>query len=206
MAGTSWKISGDYSETCTCDYVCPCSASGLKDEPTKGYCDAVLAFRIDNGHYGDVNLDGVKFVMMLHSPGVMIDGDFTVGLITDERTSEAQQQAIHSIASGQAGGPMAALAPLVGKLAGAQSAPIEYEEDGNSRTLNVPGLVTQTVDAVTGADPNTPMYFDNMFHPVTDRLAFAKSAGTHFSVFGMNYDSDGGNNGHIGPFTWEGEG
>ena len=43
MAGTSWKISGDYFETCNCDYLCPCVPSNLAGAAdVTGIADAVL--------------------------------------------------------------------------------------------------------------------------------------------------------------------
>ena len=41
-------------------------------------------------------------------------GDWSVGLIADERASTEQRDAITAIASGSAGGPMAALSGLLG--------------------------------------------------------------------------------------------
>ena len=49
--------------------------------------------------------------MIGYTPGVMLEGNWSVGLIVDERATAEQEQAIAAIASGQAGGPMAALGP-----------------------------------------------------------------------------------------------
>ena len=59
MASVKWQISGEYCEACSCDSVCPCPTSGLAAQPTKGYCDAGLVFRVDHGEYGTTRLDGV---------------------------------------------------------------------------------------------------------------------------------------------------
>jgi hypothetical protein len=40
----------------------------------------------------------------------------TVGLIVDERADQQQTDAIAAISTGAAGGPMAVLAPLVGRV------------------------------------------------------------------------------------------
>lgn len=31
-----WNVAGDYYETCSCDYVCPCLPSNLTGKQTKG--------------------------------------------------------------------------------------------------------------------------------------------------------------------------
>ena len=125
-----------------------------------------LVFRIDDGHFGDVNLDGLKFAVLLHSPGAMAEGNITVGLITDERASAEQQEAILGIATGQAGGPMAALGPLVGNFAGVELAAIDYDQNGNSRSATVPDLLEQSVKGFPGADPDRASHVENVPHPV----------------------------------------
>lgn len=80
MANPQWKISGDYFEACSCDSVCPCPTSGLAARPTQGYCDAGLVFHVEHGSYGPTPLDGLSFAVLLHTPGAMIAGNWTVGL------------------------------------------------------------------------------------------------------------------------------
>ena len=83
MATVPWQVSGEYMEACSCDSVCPCPTSGLAARPTKGSCDAGLVFRVDRGRYGDTTLDGLGFAVLLHTPGPMIEGNWTVGVIVD---------------------------------------------------------------------------------------------------------------------------
>jgi hypothetical protein len=59
MGQIDWAISGDYLETCSCNYVCPCVASNLADKPTHGWCKAALLFHVKKGHYGKVSLDNL---------------------------------------------------------------------------------------------------------------------------------------------------
>jgi hypothetical protein len=57
-------------------------------------------------------------------------GNWSVGLITDERATAEQREAIAAIASGAAGGPMAALSGLIGKFLGVEAAPIHFDRRG----------------------------------------------------------------------------
>ncbi len=206
MAKTTWEIAGDYFETCTCDFVCPCVPSNLTARPTKGDCLFAFAFRVNRGHHGSVTLDGLNFALIGHTPGVMGEGNWSVGVIVDERATAEQQQAIVGIASGQSGGPMAAIAPLVGKILGVEKRPIRFEGSGLRRAVTIPGLVEQSVEGIpASARPGEPVSIDNTLHPANARLALAKSTGSHVHAFGFDWDdTTGRNNGHFAPFSWRG--
>ena len=203
MATTQWQISGDYCETCSCDSVCPCPTSGLAGRPSKGFCDAGLVFRIRNGQYGSTRLDGVSFAVMLHTPGPMIKGNWTVGLVVDERASTEQREAVTAIASGQAGGPMAALAPLIGSFGGVEVKLIRMEGSGMRWSASIPGMLDFAVEGIPGAKADEPIFFDNVGHPAASRLALAKASRGHMHGFGIDWDDTSGrNNGHFAPFAW----
>lgn len=203
MADPQWKISGDYLEACSCDSVCPCPTSGLAARPTKGACDAGLVFHIERGTHGSTSLDGLNFAVLLHTPGPMGAGNWTVGLIVDERATAAQREAIVAIGSGQSGGPMAAVGPLVTKFAGVESRPIQIERGSMRRSASIPGLLDISVDGIPGASPSEPIYLDNVGHPAASRLALAKASRGHMHAFGINWDDTSGkNNGHFAPFSW----
>jgi hypothetical protein len=204
MANVQWQISGEYMEACSCDSVCPCPTSGLAAQPTKGACDAGLVFHVDRGQYGTTKLDGLSFAVLLHTPGPMIDGNWTVGVIVDERASAAQRDALTAIASGQGGGPMAALGPLVGRFAGAEARPITLEGTGMQRSVSIPGVLDIAVDGIPGAKQDEPIYLENVGHPAASRLALAKASRSHMHGFGIDWDDTSGrNNGHFAPFSWK---
>ena len=204
MANPAWQVSGEYFETCSCDYVCPCVPSNMAAPPTKGSCTGAMAFRIDRGRDGDVALDGLGFVVAFRTPGVMAEGNWEVGLIVDERATEAQRDSIGRIASGQAGGPMAALGPLIGRFLGVHSAPIRFEKNGLKRSVSVPGLVDQAVEGTPSpVKQGEPLWIDNTLHPANARLALGKAAQSHVHAFGLDWDDTSGrNNGHFAPFSW----
>jgi hypothetical protein len=203
MATVQWQISGEYMEACSCDSVCPCPTSGLAARPTKGACDAGLVFHVERGQHGSTTLNGLSFAVLLHTPGAMIEGNWTVGVIVDERASAPQREALTSIASGQGGGPMAALGPLVGRFAGAEAKPIKLEGTGMKRSVSIPGVLDIAIEGIAGARQDEPIYLDNVGHPAASRLALAKATRGHMHAFGINWDDTSGrNNGHFAPFSW----
>jgi hypothetical protein len=202
----SWQISGQYMETCNCTLLCPCITSNLTARPTEGDCKAAVTLHIDKGAKDGVKLDGLSFIVMMHSPGVMGQGNITVGLIVDDKASDQQVEAISAIATGSAGGPMAALAPLVGRVAGVERRPISFEADGLRRSVRAGDLVDQACEGVASVgDPSQAICVDNTAHPVNRRLSIAKAVRSKFNAFGITWnDSTGTRNGHFAPFTWAG--
>ena len=71
--------------------------------PTNGDCTVLLAWHIDQGRFGEVNLDGLNAVLAAHSPGHMLEVKWKVALYVDERANKGQQDALTQIFSGQAG-------------------------------------------------------------------------------------------------------
>ena len=64
MAAPAWNVSGQYYETCNCDFVCPCVPGQLAVRPTRGDCQFAMAFQIERGSFGAVSLDGLGFIIL----------------------------------------------------------------------------------------------------------------------------------------------
>lgn len=200
----AWQISGEYMETCNCTLLCPCIWSNLAAQPTEGDCKVAVAMRIDQGAKDGIALDGLSFILMMHSPGAMGAGNITAGLIVDDRASDAQVDAITAIATGAAGGPLAALGPLVGQFVGVERRPIVFDVDGLNRVVRAGELVDQACEGLpSAAVPGQAIAIDNVFHPIGTRLSMARAIRSVFNVFGIRWDdSTGTRNGHFAPYAW----
>lgn len=199
----AWEISGQYMETCNCDFICPCPLTGLA-ESTHGTCIFAMAFRIDSGRFDDTTLDGTKFIVIGRTPGNMGEGNWEVGVIVDEAASEPQQQAIGAITSGQSGGPIANIAPLIGNILGMEARPIQFEGNEGSWSVVVPDRIDQGVEGVRGLGGEL-LALDGAGHPASNRLGLAHATRSHINAFGISYDETSGrNNGHYAPFRWSG--
>jgi hypothetical protein len=205
MAHPAWQVSGEYFETCSCEYVCPCILTNMAGKATKDDCTFAMAFQIDRGRFGTVTLDGLRFAVVGSTPPVMSEGRWKVGLVIDERATPEQEQAITGIGSGQAGGPMAALGPLVGTFLGVERKAIRMEKNGLRRTATIPGVLEQEAEGVpSAAKAGEPMYLDNTVHPANTRLALMRALRSRLTVFGLRWeDTSGRNNGHFAPFSWQ---
>jgi hypothetical protein len=205
MAASSWQVSGQYYETCSCDFVCPCLPGGMAVRPTKGSCTFAMAFAIERGSFGTVKLDGLGFIVLGFTPEEMGKGNWSVGLIADEKASAEQRDAIAAIASGSAGGPMAALSGLVGKFLGVESAPIRFERSGAKWSVKASNFVDMSAEAVHGLNPNSaePIHLDHTGHPAADRFALARASSSRVRALGLAWeDGSGRHNGQYAPFSW----
>ncbi|GAB3647186.1 DUF1326 domain-containing protein [Ramlibacter alkalitolerans] len=200
----AWQIRGEYMETCNCAFLCPCIVTNLQGQPTEGDCKAALAMHIDEGSMDGVSLDGVDFIAILQSKGPMGAGDMTVGLVVDAAASDAQVQAITAIASGAAGGPLAMMAPLVGRFAGVERASVSIRGEGGKWSARAGELIDQACEGVLNME-GRPLVLDNASHPVSSRIALARAARSMFKVFGIEWkDETGTRNAHYAPFSWAG--
>ena len=205
MATPSWNISGQYFETCSCDFICPCITGQMAVRPTKGSCTVAMAMQVERGSFGNVPLEGLAFIVLAFTPEEMGKGNWSVGLVIDERATAEQRDAITAIASGAAGGPMAPLSGLIGKFLGAEQAPIRIDRSGLKFTVKAGSLVDMAAEGQKGIDPNTtePMFLDNTGHPVSTRLALAHASKSHVHALGLAWDDESGkNNGFYAPFNW----
>src|SRR5205814_2418730 len=131
-----------------------CVPGQLAVRPTKGDCQFAMAFQVERGSYGAVSLDGLGFVVLGLTPEEMGKGNWSVGLVIDERASAEQRDAITAIASGAAGGPMAPLSGLIGKFLGAEQAPVRIDRSGLTFTVKAGSLVDMAAEGQKGIDPN----------------------------------------------------
>jgi hypothetical protein len=203
MANPAWQISGQYFETCSCDYLCPCIITGLS-RSTHGDCYFAMAYQIEQGNFGSVSLNGLTFVVVGYTPETMDKGNWKVGLIADARGTPEQQQALGTIVSGQAGGPLAGLSPLIGTFLGVEARPIEFRGSDGSWSVSVGNVLDQAIEGTAGLG-GEPLYLDNTGHPANTRVGLAKATRSHLHAFGLAWDNTTGqNNGHFAPFSWQG--
>lgn len=102
MDKIDWRIKGFEFVNCNCDPGCPCQ---FNSRPTHGNCEALGAFRIEEGYFGDTRLDGLSFAMTLKWPGAIYEGNGQAQAFIDDSASPEQRDAILAILSGETSEP-----------------------------------------------------------------------------------------------------
>lgn len=200
----AWQIEGTYFENCSCDMVCPCSTSGLTVAADTERCTVMLAFHINSGRSDDVDLSGITVCMLADTPALMSEGNWRAALLVDDKASAEQTEAINAIFGGQAGGPLADLAPLIGEMVGGGPAPIEYADDGRNHSVRIGDMVDVSVaDFVSPLDATGKGIRVSGVGFPADTLAAGTATSAKVDAFGLSWDTSGKNS-FSAPFAWSG--
>ncbi|HLJ02817.1 MAG TPA: DUF1326 domain-containing protein [Solirubrobacteraceae bacterium] len=197
----AWKLEGSYFETCSCNVVCPCTAS-LALGATHDYCRVVLVFNVKAGDVEGVDVSGLTVAAVADTPRVMTDGNWRIGMFIDASASDEQAGKLGEVFSGALGGPMQALGPLIGENLGVERAAIEVREDGGSHSIRIGDAVDFEIEDVVpfGSESGEPARLTGIFHPAGSELTVARATRSKISAFGIEYEGKAGfSNSH---FSW----
>jgi hypothetical protein len=196
----SWKIAGSFFEACNCNVACPCV---FLSPPTSGECTLLLAWHIDQGRFGQTDLNGLNAVLAVYSPGHMMEVKWKVALYVDEKANQSQQDALTQIFSGQAGGHLAALGPLIGEVLGVKTVPIDYQSDGKRRSLRLGTVAEMEIEGMPGQDGGDVTISSHPFTAVPGFPAVvAKSKQMRFNDYGLSWEVSN-KNGFFSPFVYQ---
>lgn len=201
MAGEiAWSIKGDYIEACSCDYGCPCNFNGF---PTKGVCEAIVVFRVNEGKHGDTDLAGTIVFEAVKWPKAIHEGNGTAAVFIDEGASDAQRDALIRIITAQDGGlPFEILATTVSTVHGPYFVPVNFEANGTKTKASVKGAeveLTPHTNPVTGEEHEVHTVLPGGFL-WTDGLA-AVGRKNVANVEGVSFDWSG-QNAYYAEFDW----
>jgi hypothetical protein len=102
----SWRVSGSYFESCNCEAICPCRRiDGVPGgRSTYGECLGVLSWVIEEGHAGDVELDGLKVALATRYHDDEPGSPWSFVMYVDDRADAAQREALEAVYTGRLGG------------------------------------------------------------------------------------------------------
>ena len=185
----AWKLEGTYFETCSCEVVCPCTAS-LANGADYDRCRLTLVFNVVDGEIDGTDVSGLAVAAVVDTPKVMTDGNWRLGVFIDADASDEQAEKLGAVFGGQLGGPMEGLLPLVGENLGVERASIEVREDGLQHGVTIGDAVDLEVEDVVpfGVESGEPARLTGLFHPAGSELTIAKATRSHINAFGIEYD------------------
>lgn len=203
----TWRLSGGYIENCNCEVACPCTVANFAAPATyEEGCKAIFGFHIDNGQIDGVDVSDLSVAVFIgDSPRMMIEGGWRVGMFMDERATPEQAEKLGAVFSGQLGGPMAGLGPLIGEFLGSEPARMDYRSDGKRRSLTIGDRAGVDVEEITSpADPeaDAPKITGATGHPAGAPLTVSRG-NSHVDAFGVSFTNEG-KSAFTTQFSWAG--
>jgi len=202
-----WMIRGLEYSNCNCDVGCPCQ---FNSPTTHGHCEAIAAGTIDEGHFNDTRLDGLRWAMLVRWPGEIAEGHGRMQAILDERADAAQREALRKILHGESTRPGAThfyvFHSTMSEVLPPRVAPIELTIDVPARRarLRVPGVVESEgapiIDPHSGNEHRVQIHLPNGFEYTTAEVGRGRTRASggidlvldgshgHFNVLHMNQD------------------
>jgi hypothetical protein len=162
-----------------------------------------MIFQIHDGHYGEVQLQGIKVGVVIYTPGAMGLGDWTFGLYLDEEGTPEQREACEKIFSGQSGGAVGRFfGPLISHRLPDRVVSMEIGREGTKGWARIPGILDVEYEAIEGWDGQAS-WLDNLRHFVSRRLYTARSTRSTFRDHGFEWDNSD-LNAYYANFEWSG--
>ncbi|GAA3829652.1 hypothetical protein GCM10022403_073620 [Streptomyces coacervatus] len=164
-------------------------------------CQVTLVFHVDRGDVEGVDVGGLTVALLADAPGQMSLGGWRVGLFLDEAASAEQAEKLQGVFSGTKGGPPEILTPLVGEIAGVETAPITFESKDRTHRVTIGDSVDIEVEDffLEGASEGATLHGITITpNPV---VTIAKSTVARIRAFGLDLDL-AGHNAHSAPFAW----
>jgi hypothetical protein len=189
----SWNLKGSYVETCSCELMCPCNLS-FDHGATYDFCRVTLVFDIGEGEIEGTDIGGLKVAVIADTPKVMTEGNWRVGVFIDAQATDEQAETLVQVFSGQLGGPMENLAPLIGEMLGVERAPIEVHHDGLQHSVRIGDAIDFEIEDIVpfGVETGEPVRFSGMGHPVASDLTMAEAQRSRINAFGIEYEGKTG--------------
>jgi hypothetical protein len=138
----TYSVSGSYFESCNCDPICPCRMSdGIPGgRSTHGICEGALAWLVEEGRVGEVDVSGLKVVLVVRYDDDELGSPWSIVLHVDADGSEKQRSALADVFLGDLGGPHVGVLPWVRKkrhVLDVRVNTIELQSEGDGYRLNV---------------------------------------------------------------------
>ncbi len=200
------QISGQYIESRTADvYTGPCIANSEINLAGK---QAVMAWHIDKGTWGNVELDGLSVIAVVNASSTLgIVGSDPVMtqavMIVDQAATDAQRAALINFAQAQAGA-------ILNKIVAVEAAPVKFEMNVGGHhgvaSLAAGNMLRVTTRLLNEGDEfchNEDVYYPPLAANLTHSMpAVATESGYHGGHLGMTWTENDRRGVFLGTFAF----
>lgn len=174
----TYHLEGRLLEVCNCRVLCPC---WIGEDPDGGTCDTIVAYHFDKGSIEGTDVTGCTIAVVAHVPGNILKGNWTVAVHVNDNASQAQFDAIIKVYTGQAGGPVADIAKLIGKVVSVERVPISFDVRGGKGTIKVGNAAYAELEPYVSASGATTTLSDTVFSTVPGAPVFVGKSPRYWS-------------------------
>ncbi|NIE64251.1 DUF1326 domain-containing protein [Burkholderia sp. Ax-1719] len=169
----SYHLEGRLLEVCNCRVLCPC---WIGEDPDFGTCQSIVSWHFDKGTIDGVDVAGNTLAAVCQIPGNVLKGDWSVAIYLSDHATDEQEAALLKVYTGQAGGPVADLAKLIGNVVSVERAPIQFDVNGGKGTLKIGQDYHADLEPYTGPNGATTTLTDTVFSTVPGAPVFVGKA------------------------------
>lgn len=201
----AYSLEGTILEVCTCNVLCPCWIG--EDPDGDGTCYPIVAYHFDRGEIDGVDVGGRTLALVADIPGNVLKGNWRVAAYVDDKASDAQQESILAVWTGQKGGPVADLAALVGEVVASERAPITYEIREGKGSLKIGNVAEAEMEPYRGPTGQITTLNESVFTTIPGAPAWVAKAtkySRNVSKHGLKDINIEGHNAIQGSFRFEG--
>ena len=174
----AYHLEGRLLEVCNCRVLCPC---WIGEDPDFGTCDTIVSWHFDKGTIDGVDVAGLTLAAVAHVPGNILAGNWRAAIFVDDKATKQQEDALLKVYTGQAGGPVADLAALIGEVVSVERAPIVFTVQGGRGTLQIGSDYFAELEPYVSASGKTTTLTDTVFSTVPGAPVFVGKAPTYRS-------------------------
>lgn len=182
----AWRVKGNYIGTCSCSLICPCAVDGPPTGPD-GKCHGMAVWHVAEGEKDGTDLSGTSWALLYYLPSNFGAGNVKMGVVIDSAASDEQADALGAILSGEAGGPFADMASLIGEVQGPERARITFT-DGATPKATVEGKGELNIEPLVGPDGSSTTTIRNAMFGFAPEYTIGKGSGQATAFGGESYE------------------
>ncbi len=169
----AYEIEGRLLEVCTCNTLCPC---WVGEDPDQGTCDAIVAWHVDKGRVGAVDVSDRTLALLVRIPGNVLNGNWKAAVYVDERATLNQEEALLQVFTGKLGGAVADLAQLIGEVVSVERVPITFGVVEGKGRIVIGKVAEADLEPFKGATGQATALQDTIFTTIPGSPAFVGKA------------------------------
>ena len=188
-----YRLEGSLLEVCNCNVLCPC---WIGEDPDNGTCQSIMAWNFGKGDINGVDVSGLTIAAIVNIPGNVLAGNWKAAIYVDDKATDEQNDAILSVWTGAAGGPVADLVQLVGEVVSVERVSIQFEVEAGAGTVKIADVAFAEMETYKGATGKTTTLSDSVFSTVPGAPAYISKASAFRAkndAVGVDHDISGYN-------------